>query len=191
MRLCGFRERAFSFLKVFDSLWGYANTVDERANNRKVYTIWSWGWHLHFRHSSKNFLWLTNNGLQKIYYLISIIFIFVLIYICKIKKFIVTIESQVRIVKIVSFQLLTLNINWCGGGFIAHLLKVENILKGSLNLISSPSPSVKIQIMISKVCLRCKGKTLLGIVKKLWKQKVCWHHPTMFCLITTSKLFHQ
>ena len=63
MRLCGFRERAFSFLKVFDSLWGYANTVDERANNRKVYTIWSWGWHLHFRHSSKNFLWLTNNRL--------------------------------------------------------------------------------------------------------------------------------
>ena len=56
-------ERAFSFLKVFDSLWGYANTVDERANNRKVYTIWSWGWHLHFRHSSKNFLWLTNNRL--------------------------------------------------------------------------------------------------------------------------------
>ena len=63
MQLCGLKERAFSFLKVFDSLWGYANTVDERANNRKVYTIWSWGWHLHFRHSSKNFLWLTSNGL--------------------------------------------------------------------------------------------------------------------------------
>ena len=35
--------------------------------------------------------------------------------------------------------------------------KVENILKGSLNLISSPSPSVEIQIMGGKVCLRCKG----------------------------------
>ena len=39
-------------------------------------------------------------------------------------------------------------------------LKLENVLKGSLDLIPSPSPSVKIQIMGGKVCLRCKGKTL-------------------------------
>ena len=44
--------------------------------------------------------------------------------------------------------------------------KVENILKGSLDLIPSPSPSVKIQILGRKVCLKCKGKTLLGIVVK-------------------------
>ena len=37
--------------------------------------------------------------------------------------------------------------------------KVEKILKGSLDLFPSPSPSVKIQIMGWKVCLRCKGKT--------------------------------
>ena len=37
--------------------------------------------------------------------------------------------------------------------------KVEKILKGSLNSIQSPSPSVKIQIKGGKVCLRCKGKT--------------------------------
>jgi len=43
-------------------------------------------------------------------------------------------------------------------------VKVEKILKGSLDSI--PSPSVKIQIMGGKVCLRCKGKTLLGIVNK-------------------------
>ena len=49
--------------------------------------------------------------------------------------------------------------------------KVENILKGSLDSIPSPSPSVKIQIMGGKVCLRCKGKTLLGIVNKLLKTK--------------------
>ena len=42
------------------------------------------------------------------------------------------------------------------------LCKVEKILKGSLDLI--PSPSVK--IMGGKVCLRCKGKTLLGVIKK-------------------------
>jgi hypothetical protein len=47
--------------------------------------------------------------------------------------------------------------------------KVENILKGSLDSIPSPPPSVKIQIMGWKVCLRCKGKTLLGIVNKLLK----------------------
>ena len=49
--------------------------------------------------------------------------------------------------------------------------KVENILKGSLNLISSPSPSVEIQIMGGKVCLRCKDKTLLGVVNKHLKIK--------------------
>jgi hypothetical protein len=51
--------------------------------------------------------------------------------------------------------------------------KVEKVLKGSLDLIPSPSPSVKIQVIGGKVCLRCKGKTLLGIVKKLLKTKVC------------------
>ena len=44
--------------------------------------------------------------------------------------------------------------------------KVEKILKGSLYLIPSPSPSVKIQVMEGKVCLRCEGKTLLGIVNQ-------------------------
>ena len=38
--------------------------------------------------------------------------------------------------------------------------KVENNLKGGLDLIPSPSPSMKIQIMVGKICLRCKGKTM-------------------------------
>ena len=50
-------------------------------------------------------------------------------------------------------------------------IKVEKILKGSLDLISSPSPSVKIQIMGGKVCLRRKGKTLLDIVNILFLTK--------------------
>ena len=37
--------------------------------------------------------------------------------------------------------------------------KVEKILKGRLDSIPSPSPSVKIQIMGEKVCLGCKSKT--------------------------------
>ena len=32
-----------------------------------------------------------------------------------------------------------------------------------MDLIPSPSSSVKIQIMGGKVCLKCKGKTLLGV----------------------------
>ena len=51
--------------------------------------------------------------------------------------------------------------------------KVEKILKGSLDLISSPSPSVKIQIMGGKVCLRRKGKAFLSIVNKLLYSKAC------------------
>ena len=56
---------------------------------------------------------------------------------------------------------------------VKNCYKVEKILKGSLDSIPSPSPSMKIQIMGGKVCLRCKGKTLLGIVNKLLKAKVC------------------
>ena len=44
--------------------------------------------------------------------------------------------------------------------------KVEKILKSSLDSIPTPLPSVKIQIMGGKVCLGCKGKTLLGVVNK-------------------------
>ena len=50
--------------------------------------------------------------------------------------------------------------------YALYHFKVENFLKGSLDLILSPSSSVKIQIMGRKFCLRCKGKTFLGIVKK-------------------------
>ena len=47
-------------------------------------------------------------------------------------------------------------------------IKVEKILKGSLVSITSPSPSMKIQTMGGKFCFRHKGKTLLGIVNKLF-----------------------
>ena len=49
------------------------------------------------------------------------------------------------------------------------ITKVEKILEGSLDSILSPS--VKIQIMGWKVCLRCNGKTLLGVVNKILKTK--------------------
>ena len=61
--------------------------------------------------------------------------------------------------------------------FIAHPIfkadggKVEKILKGSLDSISSPSLSVKIQIMGWKVCLRCKGKYFWALSKKPFQNK--------------------
>ena len=52
---------------------------------------------------------------------------------------------------------------------VKYLINVEKIKGDSSNLI--PSPSEKIQIMGGKVCLRCIGKTWLGIVNKLLKTK--------------------
>ena len=69
--------------------------------------------------------------------------------------------------------------------------KVEKISKGSLDSIPSPLPSVKIQIMGKKLCLRCKGKTLLGIVKKVLKTKRLLTSPSNICLITSNKLSRQ
>jgi hypothetical protein len=51
------------------------------------------------------------------------------------------------------------------------------ILKGSLDFITPPSPSVKIQVD-KKVCLRCKGKTLLGVVNELLKIKSLLTSPS-------------
>ena len=56
--------------------------------------------------------------------------------------------------------------------------KVEKFLKGSLDSIPSP---VKIQIMGGKVCLRCKGETLLGVVNKLLKTKSLLTSRTQQC----------
>ena len=67
-----------------------------------------------------------------------------------------------------------------------RISKVEKNLKGSLDLFSSPSPSI--QIMGRKVCLRCKGKHCWALSTNFSKQKFCWHHPAMFCLINSSKL---
>ena len=53
-----------------------------------------------------------------------------------------------------------------GKGPKAFLFKVEKVLEGRLDLI--PSPSVKIRIMGRKVYLRCKRKTLLDVVNKLY-----------------------
>ena len=67
--------------------------------------------------------------------------------------------------------------------------KVEKISKGSLDSI--PSLSVKIQIMGRKICLRCKGKTLLGIVNKPLKTKSLLTSPGNVLPFTSSKFSHS
>ena len=54
--------------------------------------------------------------------------------------------------------------------------KLEKILKDSVDSI--PSPSVKIQIMVGKVCLRCKGKTSVDFVNKLFVFKSLLRSPS-------------
>ena len=51
--------------------------------------------------------------------------------------------------------------------------KVEKILKGRLDSIPSPSPSVKIQIMGEKVCLRCIGKNIAGRCQQTF-ENIIW-----------------
>ena len=58
------------------------------------------------------------------------------------------------------------------GNIFTQYFKVEKISEDRLDLIPSPSLSVKIQIIGGKVCLRCKGKPLLGVVNKLCVLKV-------------------
>ena len=70
---------------------------------------------------------------------------------------------------------------WCGKDEYRPkivIIKVEKILKGSVDSIPSPLPSVKIQIMGGKVCLSCKGKTLLGVANKLMKTKSLLTSPS-------------
>ena len=52
------------------------------------------------------------------------------------------------------------------------LFKVEKILKGSLDSILSPSPSVKIQIMDGKSCLRCKRWNIAGCCQQTFENKM-------------------
>ena len=72
-------------------------------------------------------------------------------------------------------------------GLLQGTYKVEKI-KGSLDSIPLNSPPVKIQIMGGKVCLSCKGKTLLGVVNKLLNTKNLLTMPSNGCLYASNKL---
>ena len=55
--------------------------------------------------------------------------------------------------------------------------------------IPSPLPSVKIQIMDGKVCLRHKGKILLGVVNKRLKIKSLLTMPSNFWPLHLKQTF--
>ena len=112
-------------------------------------------------------------------------FFLILVEVCRLKVPFLSRSSSLDLFPNSNLDLAVEESSWVWVRWLLALLsKVEKILKGSLDSSSSPSPSVKIQIMGRKVCLRGKGKTLLGIVNKLLSSKVCWQHPAMFCLYT-------
>ena len=73
---------------------------------------------------------------------------------------------------------------------VYYRCKVKKILKGSLDSNPSPSLSVKIQISLGKFAWGVKAKHCWVFSTNFWKQKACWHHTAMFCLITSSKHSH-
>ena len=76
----------------------------------------------------------------------------------------------------------------CGHKDLWNTRKVEKNLKGSLDSIPSPSPSMKIQIMGGKVCSRRKGKTLLDAVNRLLKTSGKLLRPWIFTEGTKYRL---
>ena len=75
--------------------------------------------------------------------------------------------------------------------YLLSVCNVENILKGILDSVPSPSSSVKVQITGGKVCLWCKGKTLLGVVEitqRCFAQKYVDNAQQYFALLPQVNL---
>ena len=49
----------------------------------------------------------------------------------------------------------------------------------------------KLKLLMEKFTLGVKAIHCWVLSPNFWKQKVCWHHPAMFCFSISSKLFHQ
>ena len=66
--------------------------------------------------------------------------------------------------------------------------KVEKILKGSLDLIPSPSLQWKFKLWAGKFTWGNKAKHCWVISSNFLFSKICWQRPAMFCLYTSSQL---
>ena len=49
----------------------------------------------------------------------------------------------------------------------------------------------KFKFWAGKFAWGVKANYCWALSTNFWKQKVCWHHPVMFCIITSSKLSCQ
>ena len=65
-------------------------------------------------------------------------------------------------------------------------IKVGKILKGSLDLIPSPSPSVILQAR--KFAWGVKAKHCRALLTSFWKQKNCWHQPRALPILSSSAM---
>ena len=67
-------------------------------------------------------------------------------------------------------------------------VKVENTLKVALILSHHLHIQWKFKLWSGKFAWVVKAKHCWALSTNFWKQKVCWHYPAMFCLITSSKI---
>ena len=66
--------------------------------------------------------------------------------------------------------------------------KVKKILKDSMDSISSPSPSLKIQIMGGKVCLSCEKQNIAGCCQQTFEYKTFVTLPSNVLPLCFNKL---
>ena len=57
--------------------------------------------------------------------------------------------------------------------------------------VRSPHLEWKFKLLAGKFVWGVKAKHCWSLSTSFWNQKVCWHHPAMFCLITSIKLCQQ
>ena len=69
-------------------------------------------------------------------------------------------------------------------GFLENLRHQNDILR----LTDLYHLQWKFKLMAGKFAWGVKAKHCLSLTTNFWKQKVWWHNPVMFCLITSSKL---
>ena len=66
--------------------------------------------------------------------------------------------------------------------------KVENLSKVAWIWSHHLHLQWKFKLWAGKFAWGVKAKHFWMLSTNMWIQKICWHHPAMFCLITSSKL---
>ena len=69
--------------------------------------------------------------------------------------------------------------------------KVENLSKVAWIWSHHLHLQWKFKLWAGKFAWGVKAKHFWMLSTNMWIQKICWHHPAMFCRITSSKLLWQ